>query len=133
MEIRTSTSADVPSVIDIDFKSYDEAWGAVRFNTHADSMRVAVIGGRVVGYCIVDDINRVVHIYRIAVSPGFRRMGVASRLIADVILSYPNEQLIRCKVNEYDLESQLFLKASTFQAIRTIGQNIIFEKRLDDA
>jgi len=133
MDIRSAAKSDLSEILDIDLKSFDNVWEEARLINLLEETRVAVIDGRVVGYCIAEETRRIVTVYRFAVSPGFRRMGVGSQLIADLVISYPHEKLIRTKVDEYNLEAQQFLRSSTFQAIRTIDTNIIFEKRLDDA
>ncbi|NJL72802.1 MAG: GNAT family N-acetyltransferase [Candidatus Competibacteraceae bacterium] len=133
MDIRSATVPDLQEIQDIDIKSFDEVWEEQRFLNLLEETRVAVIDGRVVGFCVAEENRKVVNVFRLAVTPSFRRMGVAGQLLADLVLTHANEQLIRVKVDEYNVSTQLFLRASTFQAIRTIDTNIIFEKRLDDA
>ena len=86
-----SSDADLDAVLDIETKSFTSPWTREMYVAELQNVGVSFcfvarsIGGRVVGYCscwrVVDEL----HINNLAVSPTFRRQGVATALMTHVL------------------------------------------------
>src|ERR1044071_8246105 len=87
LTIRKMTLEDVPSVIDLDQKSFRLPWPerSFRFELSANPASrcwVAELDGKIVGTIVVWLIIDEAHVATIATHPDFRRRGIGTRLLA---------------------------------------------------
>lgn len=85
--IRKMTLEDVPSVIDLDQKSFSLPWPerSFRFELTANPASrcwVAELEGKIVGMIVVWLIVEEAHVATIATHPDFRRRGIGTQLLA---------------------------------------------------
>jgi len=88
--IRRMTLEDVPSVIDLDQKSFSLPWPerSFRFELTANPASrcwVADVDGRVVGMIVVWLIIDEAHVATLATHPDFRRRGIAKKLLSHAL------------------------------------------------
>lgn len=116
---------DMPSVMDIEARSFEEPWNEVDF--FAILRKPNGIGmvlehdGQAVGYMVYLLLPTRIYIARIAVDPKFRRLGFGTELInrmksrLEMMAKY---RMLSSYVPETNLEAQLFLKSCGFRANR---------------
>jgi [ribosomal protein S18]-alanine N-acetyltransferase len=95
LTIRRMTVDDIPSVLDLDQKSFSLPWPERSFrfeltDNPASRCWVAELDGKVVGMIVVWLIVEEAHVATFATHPDFRRQGIAKRL-----LSFTLQQLIK--------------------------------------
>lgn len=120
--LRMMTVADIPRVMEIECDSFNEPWSAkdfkalVRCKHHLCS--VAVINERVVGYLIYEIKTSATYLKSMAVSPNYRRQGIATKLIYQMLdlMERTNRYSTRMHVAENNLLAQKFLRAIGFKA-----------------
>jgi ribosomal-protein-alanine acetyltransferase len=88
--IRKMTVEDVPSVIDLDHKSFSLPWPerSFRFELTANPASrcwVAEFDGKIVGMIVVWLIIDEAHVATLATHPDFRRRGIAKKLLAHTL------------------------------------------------
>lgn len=88
--IRKMTLDDIPTVVDLDQKSFSLPWPERSFrfeltDNPASRCWVAELDGKVVGMIVVWLIVDEAHIATIATHPDFRRKGVAKRLLSHAL------------------------------------------------
>ena len=88
--IRKMTVEDVPSVIDLDHKSFSLPWPerSFRFELTANPASrcwVAEFDGKIVGMIVVWLIIDEAHVATLATHPEFRRQGIAKKLLAHAL------------------------------------------------
>lgn len=88
--IRKMTLEDVPSVIDLDHKSFSLPWPerSFRFELTANPASrcwVAEFEGKIVGMIVVWLIIDEAHVATLATHPEFRRQGIAKKLLAHAL------------------------------------------------
>lgn len=88
--IRKMTVEDVPSVIDLDHKSFSLPWPerSFRFELTANPASrcwVAEFDGKIVGMIVVWLIIDEAHVATLATHPEFRRQGIAKKLLAHTL------------------------------------------------
>lgn len=88
--IRKMTLEDVPSVIDLDHKSFSLPWPerSFRFELTANPASrcwVAEFDGKIVGMIVVWLIIDEAHVATLATHPEFRRQGIAKKLLAHAL------------------------------------------------
>lgn len=80
---------DIPDVLKIECISFTEPWPEYAFLREIkafDSItRVAVFEDAIVGYVCANYMSEKGHILNLAVHPSFRRCGIATRLMEDVV------------------------------------------------
>ena len=89
--IRKMTLEDVPSVIDLDRKSFSLPWPerSFRFELTANSASrcwVADFEGKIVGMIVAWLIIDEAHVATLATHPDFRRQGIAQKLLSHALL-----------------------------------------------
>ena len=88
--IRKMTLEDVPSVIDLDHKSFSLPWPerSFRFELTANPASrcwVAELDGKIVGMIVVWLIIDEAHVATLATHPNFRRQGVGTKLLSHAL------------------------------------------------
>jgi ribosomal-protein-alanine N-acetyltransferase len=88
--IRKMTLEDVPSVIDLDHKSFSLPWPerSFRFELTANPASrcwVADFDGKIIGMIVVWLIVDEAHVATLATHPDFRRRGIAKKLLAHAL------------------------------------------------
>lgn len=89
IHIREMLPEDIPSIVRIERSSFSTPWSETSFQSEVHSRysttRVAEFDGAVVGYLCVKQIADECHLMDLAVHQDYRRMGIASELLADVL------------------------------------------------
>ncbi len=80
---------DLPQVLAIENLCYSTPWSLNSFRYETGNkeafLKVGVYNGQITGYVCVRTILDLTHLMNIAVAPEFRRKGIASMLLKDVI------------------------------------------------
>jgi ribosomal-protein-alanine N-acetyltransferase len=88
-EIRRLTYADLPQVIAIERRSYPAPWSLAMFVLELSKPSGICLAAReddrIVGYCICSRYDTVWHIMNVSVDPDYRRRGIATALLRDVL------------------------------------------------
>lgn len=88
-EIRRLTYADLPSVIAIERRSFSSPWSLAMFvlelSKPSGICLAAVAGDRLAGYLVCSRYESVWHLMNVAIEPERRRLGIASRLIEQLL------------------------------------------------
>lgn len=123
--LRTGILGDRVSIQNIDIKSFDLPWGDRKFKLNKDVTRVAIVDGRVVAFWIatIEEAGDIeyVNILRLAVTPSFRRLGIGSVLMEDILVNY-NYLACSTLVLDYQLSAQMFLKSNGFKYIKSLRE-----------
>jgi ribosomal-protein-alanine N-acetyltransferase len=126
VHIRWMIRRDMPEVLQTEQESFEYSW------TEEDFLRclrqrncigmVAEQGEKVVGFMIYELHKNKLHILNFAVSPGSRRFGVGSQMVAKLIskLSSHRRTRITLEVRETNLDAQLFFRKQGFRALRVL-------------
>ncbi len=89
LTLRVMTVEDLEEVLEIERSSFSTPWSATSFFNEIKNPRslskVARLGGRIVGYLCASRIIDEGHILTFAVHPEFRKLGIASVLIRDIL------------------------------------------------
>jgi len=112
LTIRKMTLEDMPSVIDLDQKSFSLPWPerSFRFELTANSASrcwVAELDGKIVGMIVVWLIIDEAHVATIATHPDFRRRGIGTKLLSHAL---------RLMMDEGASSSFLEVRESNFSA-----------------
>lgn len=87
--IREMSPDDIPEVARIERESFTTPWAETSFRTELYSRfavtRVAVLDDAVVGYICIRQIVDECHLMDLAVHPGYRRRGIATLLLNNVL------------------------------------------------
>jgi ribosomal-protein-alanine N-acetyltransferase len=89
LTIRAMTVDDLQAVLEIERSSFTTPWSETSFFNEIKNPRsiskVARLGGRIAGYLCASRIIDEGHILTFAVHPEFRKRGIASALIRDIL------------------------------------------------
>ena len=112
LTIRKMTLEDMPSIIDLDQKSFSLPWPerSFRFELTANSASrcwVAELDGKIVGMIVVWLIVDEAHVATIATHPDFRRQGIGTKLLSHAL---------RLMMDEGAISSFLEVRESNFSA-----------------
>ena len=112
LTIRKMTLEDVPSVIDLDQKSFSLPWPerSFRFELSANPASrcwVAELDGKIVGMIVVWLIIDEAHVATLATHPDFRRRGIGTKLLSHAL---------RLMMDEGALSSFLEVRENNFSA-----------------
>lgn len=135
--IRDCTIDDLDKVLEIERASFDDPYPARLFaellHRNPRGFRVAVLDGKVVGYCATtsDSNSEAEIINSLAVLPEFRRLKIGTRLIEDAILrvrnNLPGSKKIILQVASDNISAQLlyakFGFAKSFELKSYYGKN----------
>jgi len=87
--IREMQEQDIPEILEIERMSFTTPWSETAFfneiHKHYSIKRVAVLEGYIIGYTIANYIISEGHILNLAVHPDFRRRGIATVLVEEVL------------------------------------------------
>ncbi|MDP9400218.1 MAG: ribosomal protein S18-alanine N-acetyltransferase [Actinomycetota bacterium] len=90
LEIRRLTYADLPQVMAIERRAFPTPWSLAMFvlelSKPTGMCLSALRDGRLVGYVICSRYDTVWHVMNVAVDPDVRRTGVATALLADLVV-----------------------------------------------
>lgn len=125
MEVRFFLSRDLPQAMDIERRSYGQAWTEKEFKAFAKDERavgkVVVEDTRVIAYCFYLLKPDSIDLYNIAVHPEERRRGVARLLMTSTFTKFNKKRKkLNCLVPERNLAAQLFFKAMGMKAVKVI-------------
>lgn len=126
VHIRWMIRRDMPEVLQAEQQSFDYSW------TEEDFLRclrqrncigmVAEFNDKVVGFMIYELHKTKLHILNFAVSPRYRRLGIAAQMVSKLIgkLSSHRRTRITLAVRERNLTAQLFFRAQDFRAMKVL-------------
>jgi ribosomal-protein-alanine N-acetyltransferase len=87
--------SDLPAVISIERRSFPSPWSLAMFvlelSKPSGICLAATDGEELFGYLVCSRYDRVWHLMNVAVDPGRRRLGIATRLIAQLLESSGGE------------------------------------------
>lgn len=87
--IRKMRAADVSEVVEIERMSFTTPWSEAAFLGEILKLysltKVAVLEGKIIGYICVEHIMDEGHILNLAVHPDFRRRGIGTKLMEEVL------------------------------------------------
>jgi ribosomal-protein-alanine N-acetyltransferase len=89
LTLSVMTVEDIDEVLEIERASFSTPWSETSFFNEIRNPRsiskIARLGGRIAGYLCASGIIDEGHILTFAVHPDFRRLGIASALIRDIL------------------------------------------------
>lgn len=137
VHIRWMIRRDMPSVIEIEDRSFEFPWSEDEFirclrQRNCIGM-VAELNEQVVGFMIYELHKNRLHILNFAVHPDFRRQEIGSSMVEKLVskLSYQRRSRIMLEVRETNLSAQLFFKDLGFRAISVLRE--FYEDSIEDA
>lgn len=87
--IREMQESDIPGVLEIEHSSFTTPWSETAFFSEIHKpysiIKVAVLGDNIIGYVCVNYIINEGHILNLAVHPDFRRRGIATVLMEEIL------------------------------------------------
>ena len=135
--VRWIIRRDMPSVLDIESKSFEFPWcedDFIRCLRQRDVIgMVAEIGDEIAGFMIYELHKTRIHLLSFAVEPCFRRAKVGTAMIDKLVskLHYQRRNRIMLEVRETNLPAQLFFRSQGFRAINTLKN--FYEECREDA
>lgn len=114
---------DLPQVLAIENASFECAWSEENFTACLRQSNaigaVAEHNYRIVGFMIYELHKGTIKIVNIAVDPEFRRCGIGSQMVRNVINKLPHQKReeVILSVRETNLSAQLFFKQLEFRAV----------------
>lgn len=126
LHIKWLVRADMPQVLDIENASFEFPWSEETFIRCLRQRncigKVAVYDDQIAGFVIYELHKNRLHVLNIAVHPEFRRRGVATELINNLIgkLSAQRRSRITLEVRETNLDAQLFFSSLGFRAVSVL-------------
>lgn len=124
IRIRTFRPSDIEDVCRIEKESFKDPWPCYAFTylhtKNPESIKVAVVDGRLVGYVVADierrDRKKAGHILNLAVEQGFRHMGIGKALM-EAALSFLKDSgavEVWLEVRESNLVARKFYSSMGF-------------------
>lgn len=117
-------------LVDIDIKSYDEPWEPQQLHKCGPKIRVCTLNDEVVGFYLIDQQVKLGRMVKFAVRPSVRRQGIGTFMMDSLLLNSWDLDTLSILVDEFNLGSQLFLKATYFGCKRQLkgkdGANYLF-------
>ncbi|MEW6214899.1 MAG: ribosomal protein S18-alanine N-acetyltransferase [Nitrospirota bacterium] len=87
--IRKMHTSDIPGVLNIERISFTTPWTETAFLKEIHNLysiiKVAILGEAIIGYVCANYIINEGHILNLAVHPNFRRCGIATKLVKEVL------------------------------------------------
>jgi ribosomal-protein-alanine N-acetyltransferase len=94
--IRGMAPADLLDVFSIETEAFSTPWSISSFRHELTErysiLKVAILNERVVGYICLRTMLDITHILNLAVTPGYRRRGIASWLLIEALDELSNRQ-----------------------------------------
>lgn len=124
-ELRAAIRRDVPSMAEIEQRTFEAPWGVTQLlqclATRAVQGRVITLGPEVVGFVLYRRTVREFQILRLAVSPAHQRHGVGSRLLRAVSQCRPTAHPLghRAFVPDTAMAGQRFFSRAGFRVVGT--------------
>jgi [ribosomal protein S18]-alanine N-acetyltransferase len=107
--VRRLAYSDLPGVISIERRSFPAPWSLAMFvlelSKPSGICLVATDGDELLGYLVCSRYDRVWHLMNVAVAPERRRQGVATRLIARLIVEAGDELPLTLEVRVSNREA----------------------------
>ncbi len=85
MNIRQAQPGDIPAIAALERECFSDPWPADMIGRMLDNFTVALEGEELAGYLALSSVLDEGNIDNVAVSPSFRRRGVADTLVADAL------------------------------------------------
>lgn len=126
VHIRWMIRRDMPSVLDIEGKSFEFPWSEEEFIRALRQRNcigmVAELNEIVVGFMIYELHKNRLHILNFAVHSDYRRNGVGRAMVEKLVgkLSQQRRSRILLEVRETNLQAQLFFREVGFQAVSVL-------------
>jgi ribosomal-protein-alanine N-acetyltransferase len=130
VHIRWLIMRDYEEVLEIEKQSFEYPWSredlASYLRNRANIGMVAELRGskedNIVGFMVYELKSSSIRLDNIAVARGFRRRGVGSQMLKNLILklSTQRRKTISVRVSEKNLEAQLFFKENGFRALKVL-------------
>lgn len=137
VHIRWMIRRDMPEVLGIEERSFNNPWGEEDFlrclrQRNCIGM-VAEHGERIAGFMVYELHKNRLHILDFAVMPEYRRKGIGLQMIAKLIakLSSHRRTRVTLEVRETNLAAQVFFSRQGFKALRVLRS--YFEDSGEDA
>ena len=83
MNIRQAQPGDIPAIAALERACFSDPWPADMIGRMLDNFTVALEGEELAGYLALSSVLDEGNIDNVAVSPSFRRRGIADALVAD--------------------------------------------------
>ena len=121
--IREMRQQDIPEIMDIEHASFSSPWSEIAFQGELRKeyavTRVAERRHETVGYAIANYIFNEGHILNLAVHPAYRRQGIASSLIYELldILQQKGCSLLYLEVRVSNASARLFYEHLEFRVV----------------
>lgn len=133
MTIKPYWQGALDYIVDLDIKSYDDVWEAEAFHNIGQSIRLCCIDDEIAGFYLVDGVAKLGRIIKFAVKPSWRRQGIGTEMMNNLLRESWLLETLSVNVNEYNVVGQLFLKNNYFSMHRQIGDqdgkcNFIFTR-----
>ncbi|MGL6225098.1 MAG: ribosomal protein S18-alanine N-acetyltransferase [Thermoguttaceae bacterium] len=137
VQVRWMLRRDMHDVLAIERECFEYAWSEEEF-LNCLRMRncigvVAELDRKIVGFMIYELPKNKIHLLNIATLRDYRRLGVATQMIAKLIgkLTNPRRSRITLQVRETNLQAQLFFRSSGFRATEILKD--FYEETCEDA
>lgn len=137
VQVRWMLRRDMHDVLAIERECFEYAWSEEEF-LNCLRMRncigvVAELDRKIVGFMIYELPKNKIHLLNIATLREYRRLGVATQMIAKLIgkLAHPRRNRITLQVRETNLQAQLFFRSSGFRATEILKD--FYEETCEDA
>jgi ribosomal-protein-alanine N-acetyltransferase len=124
--IRWMIRRDMPHVLAIENKCFDNPWSADDFLLCLKQRNcigmVAECDEQVVGYMIYELHKQRLHLLNLAITPQCQDIGIGTQMIQKLLskLSYERRNRIMLEVRETNLKAQIFFRGMGFRAISVL-------------
>lgn len=112
--------ADLPDVLEIEHESFSSPWSlgtfALELAKPATIALAARSANRLIGYLVCSRYADVWHLMNVAVAPGFRRRGIATRMVTELIERLGTKPRITLEVRESNREALAMYEQLGFRA-----------------
>ena len=121
--IRKMRAADVSEVVEIERMSFTAPWSEAAFLGEILKLysltKVAALRGKIIGYICVEHIMDEGHILNLAVHPDFRRHGLGTKLLEEVMdeLKKNDCRYLYLEVRVSNLGARKFYERSGFRVV----------------
>ena len=128
---------DIPEVLRIERQSFEFPWNEEDFKNYLHQQNsvsiIAEHNKQVVAFMMYELYKKQLHLSSLAVNPDFRRNGIGSQMINELInqLSHQHRNRILLEVREANLSAQLFFHAQEFHAVSILHG--FYDDTMEDA